>query len=80
MPLNTHNCEYRTTVGSDVVRDGFFAELVCITNGEQRLLAEAFFNDGTSQFTFSANCKDIPFETIRHFVEEAGRRVPSKAE
>ena len=70
------NCEYRTTVGSDVDRDGFYAELTRVSNGQDELLAEAFFNDGTSEFVFTAFAKEIPFDVVERFVGEARRRVP----
>ena len=72
----SNNVEYRTTVGSDVSRDGFYAELTRISNGQIELLAEAFFNDSTSEFTFSAFAKEIPFDVVEKFVAEAKHRVP----
>jgi hypothetical protein len=72
----SNNSEYRTTVGSDVDRDGFYAELTRTTNGKIELIAEAFFNDATSEFTFTAFVKEIPFDIIEKFIEEAKRRVP----
>jgi hypothetical protein len=71
-----NNFEYRTTVGSDVDRDGFFAELTRTSNGQIELVAEAFFNDSISEFTFTAFVKEIPFDVIEKFVEEAKRRLP----
>ena len=52
-----NNFEYRTTVGSDVDRDGFFAELTRASNGQIELVAEAFFNDSASEFAFTAFVK-----------------------
>ena len=76
MSQTSNNFVYETTVGSDVDRDGFYAELTRTINGKIELVAETFYNDSTSEFTFTAFVKEIPFDVIEKFVEEAKRRVP----
>jgi len=70
------NFVYETTVGSDVDRDGFYSELTRKVDGKIELVAEAFYNDTTSDFTFTAFVKEIPFDVVETFVETSRRRVP----
>jgi hypothetical protein len=74
--LRHGSMSYTTTVGSDVLRDGFFAELCQETGTGLLLVAEAFWSDATSEFTFTGTEHPIPFSVLENFLQEARQRVP----
>lgn len=79
MQLESGQLTFRITVGSDVERDGFFAELIQEQPGPMREVAEAFWSDKDQ--TFSLRCFDsvVPVSVIERFLAEARRRVPPAA-
>lgn len=72
-----HNGEtsYVTTIGSDVTRDGFFAELCRETNDIPVGVAEAFWSDVASTFEVTVSESPIPFSVLEAFLAEARLRV-----
>lgn len=69
---------YSTTIGSDVGRDGFYAELCKETESGPIFIAEAFWSDENSSFIMTFNEKKIPFSVLELFMAEARLRVPPK--
>ena len=70
---------YTTTIGSDLDRDGFFAELCSCPDGVPTLVAEAFWSDSTGEFTVCFGQSPVPFSVLEEFVAEARLRVPPTA-
>jgi hypothetical protein len=67
---------YTTIFGSDVVRDGFFAELCSCSDGVQVLIAEAFWSDVNQEFTVTFGEGPVPFSVLEEFVADARSRLP----
>jgi hypothetical protein len=67
---------YRIIAASDVsTRDGFGYELW--ESGGRDLLLEAFWDDSTGLFTFTAHTtKPLPFRLVEAFIEGAAAGVP----
>ena len=67
---------YTTTVGSDVTRDGFYAELCRESDAGTVFVAEAFWSDETSSFSVTVAESPVPFSVLESFLAEARLRVP----
>ncbi len=67
---------YRITLGSDVTRDCFFAELTRETVDSPVLAAEAVWSDATNDFIVTFSESVIPFSVLEVFLAEARKRVP----
>lgn len=62
---------YRTSRGSDAQRDGFFIELLRTIDGEEKLIAEAFWWDADSRFTIELVEPGLPIGVLEAFLAEA---------
>lgn len=77
MSIYSHgSIRFITTVGSDVTRDGFYAELCRESEGGPVFVAEAFWSDETSSFSVSVAEGTVPFSVLEAFLAEARLRVP----
>lgn len=74
--LPTEDISYKTTIGSDLDRDGFFSELWLYSGADRTLVAEAFWSDASSEFTVSFGERPVPFSVLESFVAEARQRLP----
>jgi hypothetical protein len=70
---------YTTTIGSDVDRDGFYAELCRETEQGRFFVTEAFWSDATSSFVVTVAENPVPFSVMELFMAEARSRVPPAA-
>ena len=77
--LGYGNTTYTTTVGSDVARDGFYAELCRDSDAGPVLVAEAFWSDETSSFSVTVAESPVPFSVLEAFLAEARLRVPPES-
>ena len=77
--LHYREIAYTTTIGSDLGRDGFFAELYRVTDGVRVFVAEAFWADATSNFSVTVVESPIPFSVLEAFLAEARLRLPPSA-
>lgn len=59
--MNFQGQNYGLTMGSDVQRDGMFLELFSEGSG---VCAEAFYNDGTKNFSLSLFKKSLPMDAV----------------
>ena len=75
--LRSGNISYTTRVGSDVSRDGFYAELCRESDQGPVFVAEAFWSDATSEFIVTATGDPVPFSVLEAFLAEARQRVPT---
>lgn len=69
---------YWTTIGSDLVRDGMYAELWREAIPQPELVAEAFWSDVTNDFTLTLRHGALPVSLIELFVAEARASLPPK--
>lgn len=69
---------YWTTVGSDVDRDGMYAELWREALPHADLVAEAFWFDATNEFTLVLHHGPLPVSAIELFLAEARASLPPK--
>jgi hypothetical protein len=69
---------YWTTIGSDLVRDGMFAELWREALPQADLVAEAFWSDVTNDFTLTLHHCALPVSAIELFLAEARASLPPK--
>ncbi len=67
---------YWTTVGSDVIRDGMFAELWREANPAPVLVAEAFWSDASAEFTVAFFEGPLPISVVERFLSEARATLP----
>lgn len=69
---------YEVTAASDVAtRDGFGYELWELGASGRGLVLEAFWDDTTGLFTFTAlTSEPLPFRLVEQFVASAGTGVP----
>ena len=74
--LSNGSVNYTTTVGSDVARNCFYAELCRESAAGTALVAEAFWSDETSSFLVTVAESPVPFSVLEAFVAEARLRVP----
>ena len=69
MQFTDHDREYSTIRASDLSRGGLALQLVAVR--EQKLVAEVFYSDTTSEFTISVFERDLPLTVIEHLVGAA---------
>jgi hypothetical protein len=74
--LSNGSIKYTTIVGSDVTRDGFYAELCRESDAGPIFVAEAFWSDETSSFSVTVAEGTVPFSVLEAFLAEARLRVP----
>ncbi|MGR4877818.1 hypothetical protein [Pseudoxanthomonas sp. LARHCG66] len=74
--LSNGSIKYTTTVGSDVTRDGFYAELCRASDAGTVFVAEAFWSDETLSFSVTVSENPVPFSVLEAFLAEARLRVP----
>ena len=74
--LRSGSITYCTTVGSDVTRNGFYAELCRVGDAGPVFVAEAFWSDETLEFSITVAESPVPFSVLEAFVAEARLRVP----
>jgi hypothetical protein len=67
---------YTTIFGSDLVRDGFFAELYSCSDGVEVIIAEAFWSDANQEFTMTFREGSVPLSVLEGFVADARSRLP----
>ena len=67
--------EYEFIRASDVNRDGMALECWAV-GSQQGPLLEAFWNDSTGRFTFSAFERGLPFALVEEFVRAAREGLP----
>ena len=67
---------YWTTVGSDIDRDGMFAELWREANPVPERVAEAFWSDANAEFTVEFFDGPLPMSVVERFLSEARASLP----
>ena len=67
---------YWTTVGSDIVRDGMFAELWREATPDPVLVAEAFWSDANAEFSVAFFGGPLPMSVVERFLSEARTSLP----
>jgi len=67
--------EYEFIRASDVIRDGMALECSEVGSAAGPIL-EAFWNDSSGRFTFSAFQENLPFELVEEFVRAARQGLP----
>jgi len=73
--MNIDGKEYEFIRASDVIRDGMALECSEVGSTKGPIL-EAFWNDSTGRFTFSAFEQHLPFELVEEFVRAARKGLP----
>lgn len=68
--------DFRTTLGSDVQRDGMFLELIDTTTGDA--VAEVFYSDATQEMTISVFRPELPLQIVELLIERAKHDLPPK--
>jgi hypothetical protein len=66
--------DYKTTLGTDLGRDGMFLELSRVGN----VVAEAFYSDTTQKISIRV-FESLPIEAVDFLSAEARRRLPPKS-
>jgi hypothetical protein len=66
------------TIASDVIRDGIGVELSEERNGNEIYIAEVFRNDQKKTIEFSADVRDLPFETLQELLDVFNREIPKE--
>jgi hypothetical protein len=67
---------FATQMGSDVLRDGMYLELIEVTVAGPVDRAEWFYSDADGSFAFTAWSADLSRTVLAWFEAEARRRLP----
>ncbi len=71
-----NNIKYQFTRGSDIQRDGMYLEVNIANSNPLIQVAEVFYSDITSEFTFNCWESNIPLEVIETLISQSKLLLP----
>ncbi|QBH97706.1 hypothetical protein EKN56_15615 [Limnobaculum zhutongyuii] len=71
-----NNIEYQFIRGSDVQRDGMYLEVNIANSNPLIQVAEVFYSDITSEFTFNCWESNVPLEIIETLIRQSKLLLP----
>jgi hypothetical protein len=81
MMISVAGRDYEILFGSDIIRDGFYAEVSDVTGGDRTPVLEAFHSDQTGEITLSAFRESLPIKLVDELITVCKQRLPpSEAE